>query len=209
MKSKTAWRSRVKAALNAYFLRRSYPRTVLALIILLTGIIGFLLSFGMLRAGLDHMWLRYPIAVMLSYGVLLGLIRVWVEFERSRFDPDDADIEQAAREEDDERPARRERATESWLDYLDLPGSGLDFDEGCVPVILIGVVIALIVTVCVTIAGAPLLIAEVFLDAFIVTVLYRRLRIAEKEHWLGDGHSQDLGACSRHRVVAPARRLGA
>ena len=72
MKSKAAWRSRVKAALNAYFLRRSYPRTILGLIVLLTGIIGFLLSFGMLRGGVDHMWVRYPIAVVLSYGAQIS-----------------------------------------------------------------------------------------------------------------------------------------
>lgn len=185
MKSKAAWRSRVKAALNAYFERRSYPRTVLTLIILLTGVIGFLLSFGMLRGGMHHMWLRYPIAVLLSYGVLLGLIRLWVEFERSRFDPEDTDIQAAAREADEERLHHHEPSRGSWLDYLDFPDLGLDLDEGCLPAILLGVVLVLVITLCVTIAGAPVLIAEVFLDAFLVTVLYRRLRIAQKEHWLG------------------------
>jgi hypothetical protein len=35
------------------------------------------------------------------------------------------------------------------------------------------------------IASASALISEVFLDAFLVTILYRRLRTPAREHWLG------------------------
>jgi len=36
-----------------------------------------------------------------------------------------------------------------------------------------------------TLAATPALLAEVFVDVFIVSVFYRRLRIAAQEHWLG------------------------
>lgn len=158
---------------------------MLGVLLLITGLIGFFVSYALLRAGVEHMWVRYPIAVFAGYAALLGLIRVWVEFERRRFDPSDADLQQAV--------APTEHATRwrdvgdgSWLDWLNLPdGDYLDFDDGCLPLILGGVVLTLVVVLITTIAAAPALIAEVFLDAFLVAVLYRRLRIAQREHWLG------------------------
>ena len=50
---------------------------------------------------------------------------------------------------------------------------------------LLIVVTGLMVVVVVAIVGAPALLAEVFLDVFIATVLYRRLKKAVKGNWLG------------------------
>ncbi len=183
MITKGQWRAKVRAALEAYFQRRSYPRSILTLLILLTGAVGFLLSYGMLRAGIDYMSIRYPIAVIASYGFLLGMIRLWVELERSRFVPDDADVQRAlAGGETEELQASRARG--SWTDLIDLPDV-FDFDEGgCVMALVVAAVAGFLIAVIVTIAGAPLLLAEVFIDAFLVVVLARRFRIAEQEHWL-------------------------
>jgi hypothetical protein len=52
---------------------------------------------------------------------------------------------------------------------------------------------------------ASILIAEVFL----VSALYRRLRVAEKEHWLGNAIPQNLVACIVDGASAGSRRLGA
>ena len=190
------WRRRARAALEAYFERRSFPRTMLSLLLTITGLCGFLISYALLRFGVDHMWLRYPIAVVLAYGILLGLIRAWVELERSRFDPDDAEIKLAvARGEETGRDQHHFQPRDSWLDWLNFPDFGaFDFDEGCLPVILVAVVLALAAVLIATVAGAPLLIAEVFLDAFLISVLYRRLRIAAREHWLGTAIRKTWGA---------------
>ena len=178
---------RARAALEAYFERRSFPRTMLSLVLIITGLCGFFVSYLLLRLGVEHMWVRYPIAAAIAYGILLGLVRLWVELERGRFNPDDAGIDDASEPVEKTRtraPHYQPRST--WLDYLDLPDfGGFDFDEGCLPAILLTVVLSLAAVLVATVAGAPLLIAEVFLDVFIVAVLYRRLRIAEKEHWLG------------------------
>lgn len=179
------WRARAKAGLETYFRRRSFPRLMLGILLLITGLIGFFVSYALLRAGVGHMWIRYPIAVFVGYAALLGLIRAWVEFERRRFDPSDADLQQAIRPAEQARDWR-DVSDDSWLDWLNLPDADFfDFDDGCLPIILIGVVLTLGVVLITTIAAAPALIAEVFLDAFLVAVLYRRLRIAQREHWLG------------------------
>jgi hypothetical protein len=186
MSSRVKWRARAKAALQSYFRRRSFPRITLTLLLAITGAVGFFISYLLLRLGMEHMWARYPIAVLVSYAVLLSLIRVWVEIERARFDPADAEVENTAVEDWDGSTLTHGSSRSSW-DYLDFP-SGIDVfeaDDGCLPAILVLVVVTLVTIVFVTIAAAPALIAEVFLDAFIVAVLYRRLRIAQREHWLG------------------------
>jgi hypothetical protein len=45
------WRDRAREALTRCFEKRSYPRQALVLLILVTGLIGFLVSVAMLRAG--------------------------------------------------------------------------------------------------------------------------------------------------------------
>ncbi len=184
------WRTRARNALEAYFRRRSFPRITLSLILALTGVAGLLISFILLKAGWVHMWMRYPVAVLCSYAVLLALIRVWVEIERERFDEADADLENG----DDYDPVPDSSSSKlSSFDAQDLPTGCLDVPggclevgaEGCLPVILIGVVVSLGAVFFMTVAGAPALVAEVFLDAFLVSVLYRRLKLAHQEHWLG------------------------
>ena len=175
------WRKRATAALEAYFERRSYPRTMLTLLLLLAGAAGFLVSYGLLHAGVDHMWMRYPIAVLAGYAVLLALVRGWVELEKRSFNPDDPVLRSGVAE-----PALRPRPSHRWWDWLDfMHVDAAGADEGCVAVLVLGVLAVVIGGVFAAMAAAPALIAEVFLDAFLVTVLYRRLRIAQNEHWLG------------------------
>jgi hypothetical protein len=161
---------------------------MLTVIMLLTGLIGFMISFLLLRANVNEMWQRYPIAVAGAYGGFLGLLRLWVAVERSRFDPQVGEIERDLHDstEGPEKMWHGSARRSSWLDRLDFPDVfSFDLDEGCLPAILIAALCALVVLLVSAIAAAPGLIAEVFLDAFIISVMYRRLRIAAKEHWLG------------------------
>jgi len=175
------WHRRARSALESYFERHSFPRTMVTLILIITAVCGFLISYALLRLGVGHMWMRYPIAALVAYGILLGLVRLWVEVECRRFKPEEAGLDRTMQhgQAANDAPGR-------WLDCLDVPDvGGIDFDEGCLPVILVGVVVGLAILAVITIAGAPLLIAEVFLDVFLVAALYRRLQVAEREHWLG------------------------
>ena len=52
-------------------------------------------------------------------------------------------------------------------------------------ILLAAIVVGLVAVLVFVVTSAPALLAEVFIDAFVLSVLYRRLRIAAKEHWLG------------------------
>lgn len=186
MSDKSNWPVHARAALRRYFQKRSAPRTIVSLLLILTGFFAFLVSYASLRFGLTQMWIRYPVALLAGYAFFLGLLRLWVELERSRFNPDAAEIKEFVREE--RRSAKTSRrkyeSRPSWLDYLDVPNL-LDFDEGCLPALLGVIAIGLVVFLVTAVAAMPALLAEVFVDVFIVSVFYRRLRIAAQEHWLG------------------------
>jgi len=50
----------------------------MALIVMMTALIGWLASFVLLRLGVEHMGLRYPLATAVAYLGFLGLIGVWL-----------------------------------------------------------------------------------------------------------------------------------
>lgn len=184
MNDQAKWRSRALRVMEKYFQSRGFPRLTLGLILIVTGLAGFGLSYLLLRAGMGAMGVRYPLAVLGAYGFFLLLMRVWVELERHRFNPDDPAIREALDRDEGATPVLQKRS--SWLDWLDLPGGDLlTLDEGCLPALLVGVVVGLVALVVAAVFGAPALLAEVFVDAFLVGVLYRRLKIAAREHWLG------------------------
>ena len=182
-----AWRAKAGAALEAYFDTHSLPRFTLGLLLILTGAAGFLASALLLKNGVDKMAVRYPLAACFAYGVFLGLIRIWVEIERGRFNPEPGEIEnmlQSTTTKSESNTYRQPSDGGSWLDSLDV-SSAFDLDDGCLPLLIAGAIVALGALLIMALANAPAFMAEVFLDAFIVSVLYRRLRIAAHEHWLG------------------------
>jgi hypothetical protein len=185
------WRLRARFALENYFRNRSFPRLTLGLIVTVAGVTSFFISYFLLHHGLVQMWLRYPLAVTGGYLVFLGLLRLWVEIERVRYDPTQVVISADSPEE--KKPLTQldewsRKDSESWfdsLDILDIP----DVDDGCLVGCLITFLIGLIAGAASIlfsfVMAAPVILAEVFLDAVVVTMLYRHLKTASKEHWLG------------------------
>jgi hypothetical protein len=55
-----------------------WPRSQMTLLVALTGGVGLLASFLLLRAGLDSMIMRYPLALLMAYGVFLLLLWLWL-----------------------------------------------------------------------------------------------------------------------------------
>jgi hypothetical protein len=93
--------------------------------------------------------------------------------------------------------------------WVDLP-NGFDFDdgEGCLLALLVGVVAGLFLLLFAAFAGAPVLLAEVFIDARLTGVLYRRLKIAAQEHWLGTAIRRTWGFVLGTAPSALHRRMG-
>lgn len=184
MSENLRWRDRARHGLKGYFERRGFPRVMLSIILLATGLAGFGISYFLLKAGLDQMAIRYPIAVFGAYGLLLLLLRLWVEWERHSFDATDPVLEEDLQKEPPgDMVVVDRRDQRSWFDWLDV-SSGLDFDDGCLPALILGLLLGLCALVIASVVGAPVLIAELFVDIFLTTVLYRRLRRASDEHWL-------------------------
>lgn len=177
-------RGRLRVALERYFEKRRSPRFMLALIILLTGLVGFGLSYFLLKAGVTSMAIRYPVALVLAYGVFLVAIRAWAAVERRRFDPNDPEVQELLASAEEPIPRAVPKDDSKWYDWLDFT-SGLDVGEGCLPGILMAAVIGLVALLVAAIGAAPVLIAEVFLDVVLTGLLYRHLRVAATEHWLG------------------------
>lgn len=174
------WRERAVAALRRYYERERFPRLIVMVCLLVTGGVGFLASAGMLRLGVREMWVRYPVAVLVAYVAFIVLIRWWAEMERSRTDAW-SELERIGAADADRQPSL-ERSGWEWLDGADLCPSHLD--EGCLPVLAIGALLALAIALSAVIYAAPGLLAEVFLDVVLVAALYRRLSHIERRHWL-------------------------
>lgn len=154
-----------------------------------TALAGFLASVGLLKLGLDQMWLRYPLAVLIAWGVFLLLVRRWAEQERSSMRVDEELGSPEARSDD--APADRKSVWDGpapearlwrydWLNWIEL-------EEGCLVIIAVAVVVTLLVGTALAIGGlimeAEAVLAEVLLDAILVSALYRGLRKKEVDWW--------------------------
>src|ERR1044072_8294094 len=67
-------RTKAVSKIKEYLLKRDWPRFQMSLILILTGLFGFLCSFVMLRMGYRTLWLRYGVAATAGYLVFLVLI---------------------------------------------------------------------------------------------------------------------------------------
>lgn len=75
-------RTREVARLRRLLERAHSPRLHMVLIVSLTGAAGFLASATLRKFGIDALWLRYLLAVVLAYGAFLVLLWVWLYVRR-------------------------------------------------------------------------------------------------------------------------------
>ena len=189
MDSHPKWRLRARSALEAYFRNRSFPRLTLGLIVTIAGFAGFLISYALLHHGFEEMLFRYPVAVAGGYLAFLGLLRLWVEIERVGYDPRQVAISTDPPEEKEtasllDQWSRKDHGWLDWLDLVEIPVLEDGCLVGCLFAFLIGLVAGVASILFSFIMAAPELLAEVFLDAVVVTMLYRHLKTAAREHWL-------------------------
>ena len=141
----------------------------------------------MLHLGLDRMWLRYPLAALAGWAVFLVLVRAWAEVERRCFEPGENIDDWLKGHDPAETRQRLKDCDWSVLDWLEVPTDFGD-GEGCAVGIALFILALLLLVafgaVLNVIAAAPLLIAEVFLDAVLVAALMKRVRDPEQRWWL-------------------------
>jgi Beta-propeller domains of methanol dehydrogenase type len=187
----------------------SVPRLQMSLLVLLTAATGFLASVVLSAIGMDALWLRYPICVLLAYGTFLGLIWAWRrhrEWDLSGLPSGDGASPSSSSGKHDwqggggssggggasasfDAPAMHASSasfgpipTSAELPSLD---NTLDADEA-LPVVFVMVLLGgALLAVGWVIWIAPTLLAELALDAVLSAGLYRRLkRPSTDDHWI-------------------------
>ena len=190
---RTAPRRALLAQVQRRFIARGYPRILTLTILGVAGVASFAFSAILLRLGFEHMGLRYLLATLAGYATFLLLIRLWIAFHRREWDPsfDVPDAASGSAGADHGAFGGGESggagASGSWdgpgIDGS-LPSVDVDVDDAwpvvLAAVIALGGLLALIYVV----YAAPVLLAEVALDAALVTGIYRKLRRADARHWL-------------------------
>lgn len=203
-------RERLIADLEATHIAPAFPRGQLTAMLAAAGVAGFLTSAGLLSAGIDQMWIRYPAAVAGGYLAFLGLLRLWIAWHRGELTPDidlwpwgspgstepdpagmpvplgghSGGAGGGATWQDAPSLARsrsvvpRPSSSGGWGFDLDL-----DLDEAWWLVVAGVLVLGGAVAIVYVIYIAPVLLAEVALDAALVTTVYRRVRPHDLQHW--------------------------
>jgi len=186
--------------MRARLLREGFPRVQMFILVSLTGLAGFGASALMLLAGLETMALRYTLAMGVAYLVFLGLLWLWLHTSASDyldFVPDAGGPDATP----DLPPALRD----------DFAGGGGSFDgggasanvdfgvdsiaekplaavasaeEGAIPLVVILLALGLLLSSLFVVWTAPVLFAEILVDALLAAGLYRRLRGLERQHWM-------------------------
>ena len=180
-------RERILRGLRAYLSRERMPRLVMSFALILTAGAGFFCSRLLVRAGLEVMAVRYLISTLVAWGILIVLIRLWIEIERRKFNSP-ADLAQIAEHQghEHENPSW-EHAGNAAVRALDAASSSVDEPLGCLIGLLIAAVLFLFVGVLcgffMLIASAPALLAEAFLDAVVAGFLARGLRTHDAQWW--------------------------
>ncbi|AWH44491.1 MULTISPECIES: hypothetical protein [Stenotrophomonas] len=186
---------------------QGWPRLQMALIVLLTGGAGFLASHVLRLAGLDSMLLRYPLAVLLAYAVFLLLMWIWIRWRWDAVADGAGDVASNAG-----GGGSTPRSGPSWggngghsggggasaswgeasaASVMDSDGASLidaaTEHEAGLPLLAVLGILALVASVLLASAwvvwSAPVLMAELLVDAAIVGGLYRRMQGMGAQGW--------------------------
>lgn len=164
-------------------LRDSLPRIEVSIILLLTSLAGFFTSFLLLHWGVSSMTLRYPTAISVAYCVFLLLLRVWLRLKESGIGPD---LEFDIPINFDSSDSRRGNGSlDLSVDFVfDDGGFDFDLEELWLVILAVVAIIGGFLAAVYIIYIAPILLAEILVDGFLVTGLYKSLKGVEPTHWL-------------------------
>ena len=193
--------------------RFGWPRLEMLLIVSLTGLVGFIASFVLLLVGFEQMWQRYPLAIGIAYLAFLLQLWWWMHarhedtIDLGNIDPIQSggsrdghgggmeggggEFGGAGSSGDWDAPAELsadspfDAVTDAAGDSLDLAGGA---DEGCLVVFVLALLVlvfgSLLACALYLVYGAPMLMAELLVDAALSFGLYRNLRRQDRGFWL-------------------------
>lgn len=192
--------------MRARLLRDSFPRVQMFILVTLTGLAGFGASAAMLVAGVDLMALRYTLAMGVAYLVFLLLLWFWLHTRASDYldlvpvdgvGPSGApDLPAALRDDFAGKggsfdgggaSGNVEFASEDGVvdTIVDKPLAAIgQAEEGAIPLVVILLALGLALSSLFVVWSAPILFAEILVDALLAAGLYRRLRSLERRHWM-------------------------
>jgi hypothetical protein len=175
-------RSRLVERVHANLERDGWPRIQLFLIVAVAGLAAFIVSYALLSAGVRSMAIRYPVASAAGYLAFLLLIGAWLAAKRqggldiSPLDfldvplpADGGAIRHAA-----SVTRTRSGGGGSWFDA--------DVDFGWVLIAIVALFAGAFAVIYV-VWIAPALLAEVLVDAAIVSAVSHRLAHIERRDW--------------------------
>jgi hypothetical protein len=193
--SEHAWRERFRSNFQDRFLLR-FHMFLITLAMLLSGV---LVSKVLWTFGVRALLIRYPVAVLCSYGIFFVLIRLWLWYVSLKGGRDDSDGSSSYDELDDGlatdgviagaelatsgvRHTRRAYSKASNFDLGDLSdGDG----EGLVLALLLLVLLALFGSSLYLIWEAPALLTEAAVQMVLATSLRRATRQIDTPDWAG------------------------
>jgi hypothetical protein len=208
--SRSSEHKRIQQALERFH----SPRFQMALIVFLTGIIGFFSSVILLHADVEAMWIRYPLAIGLAYCAFLLFLWCWLRLRGKNFDSSfdlPSNLSSGSSNSDcvptldslapgggnfggggasgsfGDGSAMASDNVVGGGDVssgLSDAAGGLDFGEFAVVLIVIVAITGGVWAALGIVTEAPSFLADVVLDAALAGGLYRRLRGVEGDHWL-------------------------
>jgi hypothetical protein len=188
-------RAALVAEVRDRLLGESFPRSTMLLIVSVCGGCAFLFSAASLSAGLESMAIRYLLSAAIGYGAFIVLVRAWIAYRRGTLDPglDAVDaLDSGAESTEIVHGGRGGGGSPGSSEGLEIQGSDrladvpLDFDDLWPVIVAVLLTIGGLVAILYVVYLAPLLLAEVALDAALVSGVYRRLRRREDaRHWVG------------------------
>ncbi|MHB1175308.1 MAG: hypothetical protein ACYCZJ_09325 [Sulfuriferula sp.] len=190
--------------------RDGFPRLQMSLLVTITGAAGFLASYSLLHAGMSEMWVRYLVALGITYLVFLLLLWMWLRTsakdyadfpDLSNFVPGHGNSSGASyggkggefggggASGSFDQPIEPMHLESVSLSSDTNPvgealGAVSDADELAIPLAILVLVVALLLSSFFVIYSAPILFAELLVDGVLAASLYRRLRGLETRHWL-------------------------
>ncbi|MFH1818540.1 MAG: hypothetical protein ABIK08_02370 [Pseudomonadota bacterium] len=178
----------------------SFPRVQMSLIVGFTGAAGLLFSFVMLELGVTSMTLRYPLALLMAYGVFLVLLWLWLHTKAEDY-VDIPDFSGSGSSGSGDCTPAFEGGGGQFggggaSGSFDMPtgadssplsdavGAVGDADELAIPLLVIVFAVGLALASFYVVYVAPMLFAELLVDGALSYALYRRIKATDSPHWV-------------------------